>query len=148
MKKPKHSSIDERGHVLVDCCECARGGNAEGVDKCSCGWQYKTPGRGCCYLGTLLPGLAFEEKEKKGSLPKKFTRSKDIVDWLFRNPSWYLEYCRSASGLDGWWWVRNSRSTSQVIRVHGNAVRASLMKLTRYDSRLGHALNETKWSAK
>jgi hypothetical protein len=76
----------------------------------------------------------------KESLPK------DVLDWLFRNPSWYLEYCRGASSLDGWWWVRSSENTSRVIRVYGNAAYASLKKLTRHDSRPGHALNETKWS--
>jgi hypothetical protein len=65
VKAPKHSRIADakKGVVYTDCAECDRGGNGTDKDKCSCGWRVKVGGRYGCYLGKLLPGLAFEEKK-------------------------------------------------------------------------------------
>jgi len=50
--KPKHTEKDSRGHLIVACCECQRGGN--GDQSCSAGmdskrWDYKS-----CFCGQLL----------------------------------------------------------------------------------------------
>ena len=58
MKKPKHSFLDTKGKLYVDCSECERGGNGSDVDKCSCGWQRKRGLAGGCFMGTLLRDLA------------------------------------------------------------------------------------------
>jgi hypothetical protein len=62
--KPKHSRLDTRRALYVDCSECERGGNGAAVDKCSCGWQVKRGKQGGCFIGTLR--ACFEVPKKEG----------------------------------------------------------------------------------
>lgn len=55
-------------------------------------------------------------------------RAQDILDFLKKHRGWYLEQCpgiRSPS----WFWVRNRKNTSQVIRCNFNAGYAAYRKL-------------------
>ncbi len=56
-KKSPHSYYDMRGRLFVDCAECQRGGNGGGDDKCGAGWRHRRPGKGGCFIGTLLEGI-------------------------------------------------------------------------------------------
>lgn len=58
MSRPKHSRLDSKGKLFVDCSECTRGGNGADKDKCSCGWQVKRSNGSGCFLGDLLPDLS------------------------------------------------------------------------------------------
>ena len=60
MKKAKYSVKDTRGHLMVDCSECERGGNGSDKDKCSCGWKIKKGHKGGCFMGTLIAGMMIE----------------------------------------------------------------------------------------
>ena len=55
-----YSEKDSRGHLVVDCSECERGGNGSDVDKCSCGWKIKKPHIGSCFVGTLMEKYLIE----------------------------------------------------------------------------------------
>ena len=72
MKVAKYSRRDSKGLLFVSCAECARGGNGEDKEKCSCGWKEKSgkSGRGC-FAGRLMEGL-----EEKAELALKFLKTK------------------------------------------------------------------------
>lgn len=50
--KPKYSSKDSCGRLLVACCECNRGGN--GDQSCTAGWSSKRWDHKACFNGELL----------------------------------------------------------------------------------------------
>lgn len=52
----------------------------------------------------------------------------EIVQYLKDNPGWVLQYQRGIRG-NGWWWLRNMQSLTEVIKIDGrsaNAARALL----------------------
>ena len=57
-RKRVWSYRDTKGRLCVDCSECERGGNGSDPDKCSAGWMHKRGGRGSCFGGVPMPGIA------------------------------------------------------------------------------------------
>lgn len=68
-EKAKFSGYDSRGYVMIDCAECARGGN--GNASCSSGWRIKTGGKGTCFHGDLIEKLELSKPEDQKSKKDK-----------------------------------------------------------------------------
>ena len=55
-------------------------------------------------------------------------RAQDILAHLSENPGWVLQHCNGIR-FHNWWWLRKSRTSSQVLKCNGNAARAASKKL-------------------
>lgn len=55
--KAKYSTRDSEGRLYVDCAECEKGGNGEGVVRCGSGARITKGFKGCCFSGILKKGL-------------------------------------------------------------------------------------------
>lgn len=54
----------------------------------------------------------------------------EIVQYLRDNPGWVLQYQHGIRG-NGWWWLRNMKSLTNIIKVDGRSAMAAraLLKL-------------------
>lgn len=58
----------------------------------------------------------------------------EILEFLKNHDDWVLQYNSGVSTLNGWWWLRNTKISAEVIDLNGNSARAaskSLKKLPR-----------------
>lgn len=55
----------------------------------------------------------------------------EIVQYLKDNPGWVLQYAHGIRG-NGWWWLRNMKSPSEIINVDGRSAQAA-RALLKYD---------------
>lgn len=58
----------------------------------------------------------------------------EIVQYLRDNPSWVLQYQHGIRG-NGWWWLRNMQSLTEVIKVDGRSAQAA-RALLKYDGKV------------
>ncbi len=61
------SFYDSKGHLYVDCSECERGGNGPDADKCSSGQDIRTPFRGGCFAGGIIPAVLKKVTKPQGT---------------------------------------------------------------------------------
>lgn len=61
------SFYDSKGRLYVDCSECERGGYGSDADKCSSGHDIRTPRRGGCFAGSIIPGVLKEIPVPQGT---------------------------------------------------------------------------------
>jgi|GEM_PF-4152908 len=84
-------------------------------------------------------------------MPEKFTKKDQIVSFLRRHPSWYLEVCHG-SGLYWWWAVRKSTWPGGTIYCNGNAAAHAAHVLVKHTRRAVHhgvrsSIEDVRWSA-
>jgi hypothetical protein len=72
--KAKRSKRDSRGVLWVACCECMRGGNGDGTNNCSSGWQCKKWNTQGCFTGLLL---------EKFEIPLEFPNKWEVCKFKF-----------------------------------------------------------------
>lgn len=68
-------------------------------------------------------------------MAKVMTKRTEIIDFLRRHPTWFLEQCQGSTMNSEWWWVRNSRAMNKTIKCNGNAARAATRRLLLNDGR-------------